>query len=635
MVDLKARRREFEGIRDERRTAANTAVRIGNAFLSLLDVLENLGLDDKYLSKVSDDAAEGVITFLKGLLVGNGTYGIGMDGAAQLLSIVFDTVLSGKDARRGFTDGRGIYMDAEQGLIQTDGLEVRGFMRIMELIINRLQLMESDYSFTEGGEIEHVDYTNDGRLILHMHKRHDNDITPFYEGDILYAEINDLLPPGTVPAGHTATKHGSYFTSWMRVDSVDQAENTLTVSLYQSQTAGGDPIVPGGRNFTPYGTPIMGTDLPSVALNSEKVIVTGEHILEETGFDCSINVTRHGNVASSPDAQVRELQRQRQQSWVLSTTDQRLAYYWRVDQPIIRDDNYALCLGILPNLANLPSTRDPEMPSLYINTIFYENSHHIYYPSRIVKEDRGEWTQNPTAEYTGPSGTYTPDGTLSQADQQMVGSGGTFTSGQMISEPYHCEGVTRNTWLTCRLSPAWSNLTDNQLLGKIRVEWHLDLETSRVWRYGSLWECRTEGTAEEPWLTSTGWLCLNSGSVTLRIAVSKRFLRQSDITGGRVATTLSFVLTIGGTDITSRVTAGMAVWTRQSSGADSEAAQGTEARALYEADVIWNTAHRYGNLSLPITANDLPSNWNTAKEVQFTLTVTIGGETRSRAIRVH
>ena len=618
----------FEGIRDERRTAANTAVRIGNAFLALLDMLDGLDLDDKYLSKVNDDVAQGVITFLNGLLLGDGTYGIDGNGAAQLLSIVFDGILKGKDARSGFTDGKGICMDAKQGLIETDGLEVRGFMRIMELVINRLQLMESDYSFTEGGEIEHVDYTGDGRLLLRMHKRHDNDITPFYEGDILYAKINDLLPPGTVPTGHTATKHGSYFTSWMRVDSVDQAENTLTVSLYQSQTAGGDPIVPGGRNFTLYGTPIMGTDLPSVALNSEKVIVTGEHILEETGFDCSINVTRHGNVASSPDAQVRELQRQRQQSWVLSTTDKRLSFFWRVDQPIIRDDNYALCLGILPNLSNLPATRDPEMPSLYINTIFYENSHHIYYPARNLKEDRGEWTATPTAEYTGPSGTYTPDGTLSAADQQMVGSGGTFNSGQTISEPYHCGGVTRNTWLTARLSPGWSGLSDSQLLAKIRTEWHLDTETSRVWKSGALWECLTEGTAEEPSLTATGWLLLNTGSLTLAIAISRRFLRKGDFANGAVGTTLSFVLKLGDADISSGIGSNRVEWERITKGAGSDP-------ALAAADTAWNQNTGMHTLAVDVTASDLPSNFWTEREVQFRCTVDTGVIPLSRTITIH
>ena len=614
MPSINSIRTQFEGIRDERRTAANTAVRIGNAFLALLGIVEDWST--KFLSKVEADQAQGLITFLSGLL--------------------FAGDVKSQGARRGFTDGKGIWMDPLIGLIQTEGLEVTGFMRIMELVINRLQLMESDYSFTEGGEIEHVDYTDDGRLVLTMHKRHDNDYTPFYLGDILYAKVNDLLPrDATIPTGHIVTKNGSYFTVWMVVDAVDYTDNTLTVSLYHSLENSGDPIVPGGLNFTPYGTPITGTDHPSVALTTEMAIVVDGHTLGETGYDCSINVTRHGNVAGSADETIRNMQLERQQAWVLSTTDKRLSFFWRVDQPIIRDDNYALCLGILPDLANLPSTRDRSMPSLYINTIFYENMHHIHYPSRTVKEDRGEWTANPQVEYTGPSGTYTPDETLSAAEQQQVGQGGTFTQGDMISEPYHFKTVTRNLWLTSRLSPAWVHLTDKQLLDKILVEWHLDIEVSRVWRFSALWECRTDATAEEPWLGSAAWLCLNSGAVVLKIGMTKRFIRQSDIAGGRVATTLSFVLSIGGSDVSSRIAASAAVWTRQSSGADSEAEEGTEARALYEADEVWNQAHRYGNLTLPITSDDLPSNFLTAREVQFTLTVTIGGQTASRSIMIH
>ena len=263
----------FETIRDERRTAANTAVRIGNAFLALLDMIEGSGAGSKFLSKVDDDTAAGLITFLKGLLVGDGTHGIDADGAAQLLSLVFDSVLMGKDALRGFEGGRGIYMDAKEGLIQTDGLEVRGFQRIMELIINRLQLMESDYSFTEGASVEHVYYTDDGRLRLVIHKNHDRDYVPFYEGDILYAKINALLPRGSaVPDGFTVTKSGAYYTVWMVVDEVDYASNTITVSLYPSKEVDGDPIVPGGLNFTIYGTPIQGSDLPSVALANEYAI---------------------------------------------------------------------------------------------------------------------------------------------------------------------------------------------------------------------------------------------------------------------------------------------------------------------------------------------------------------------------
>lgn len=80
---------QFEGIRDERRLAANTAYRIGNAFLSLLHfasdemkaIIEELlkKTDGQYLSKVNDDQAAGLITFLKGLKVGE-KYSFDKDG---------------------------------------------------------------------------------------------------------------------------------------------------------------------------------------------------------------------------------------------------------------------------------------------------------------------------------------------------------------------------------------------------------------------------------------------------------------------------------------------------------------------------------------------------------------------------
>ena len=53
-------------IRDERIKGANTAMRVGNALLAMLDyVTQDNGT---YLSKEHDDTADGIITFLKGLV---------------------------------------------------------------------------------------------------------------------------------------------------------------------------------------------------------------------------------------------------------------------------------------------------------------------------------------------------------------------------------------------------------------------------------------------------------------------------------------------------------------------------------------------------------------------------------------
>lgn len=66
--DINNLREAFEAIRDERIKHANTATRIGNAFLSLLDYAANA--DEDKLSAIHDDTAHGLITFLKGIKIG-------------------------------------------------------------------------------------------------------------------------------------------------------------------------------------------------------------------------------------------------------------------------------------------------------------------------------------------------------------------------------------------------------------------------------------------------------------------------------------------------------------------------------------------------------------------------------------
>ncbi len=437
-------RQFFEGIRDERGFYRNTATRIGTAFLMLLDYTASI--DYPYLRKDIDDTAQGRITFLKGI-------------TAHLQSLFeglsFSDILKSEGAISGF-DGKGITMTASDGKIQADALEIRGWMRVAKLVYNMIQVMEQDYQFSGGGDIEKVVDNNDDTWTLHFHKEKEGRHVPFADYDILYGKVDEQTGVG----GY------AYWTSWMRVcqDGVTLnsglTPDTVRVELWD------DNMVPGGRNFGP------------------KAMMT---------------VAKRGNTRDAS----------RQSFWELSTTDERITYYWHVDQPVLRADNYALCLGILPQILDtagvLPDTRDPRMPSLYVNTIFYENAHHIYYPSRVVKEDRGEWVQNPTSTYTGVGGTY---------------DNVEYVQGQTISEPYHFESFNRNMWLTHRLSPAHTSLTDEQLLQKMRKEWHVDLETSRVWHYGALWECLVEGTNEEPGL-SGDWTLISGQGIRVDFAFDR------------------------------------------------------------------------------------------------------------------
>lgn len=502
----------LEQIRDERMTGANTALRVGRAMIMLLDYLT--GDDSPFLSKEHDDTAHGEITFeyltrfgnyLRGAV--NSGAGITAEGLGDFINLrvlgrvlgsltveqvvnaatmVFSSVMKSQGAVNGFIGGKGIFMDAVAGLIQADGLEIRGFMRIMELIFNQLQLMRSDYSFTEGGVVEHVEPAGNGYYVLTMRKEHDNDMTPFKEGDIIYGIVNNLLEKKVYVNGSAP----DYYRTWAHViqGGVDTEANTLTVAFYN-----GDDVQ-GGHNFTPAGT---------------EVFDGWEG--EPEGYDTDLNITRHGNdlydivegvkTARYPD---------RQSAWVLSTTDKRLSFFWNVDKPVIEEYNYALVLGILPDLSNLPSTRDRNKPSLYIDTLFYEHSHVIHFvtPPEYRVVNMGGWYQgmearNGLVEYDDGTSAYV-------------------------------------TW-----------------------------EVSHM---GLQWLCVTDHTTTAPHWRNPDWQCLSAAQPELRIQVSKRFLRVSDFADGRVGTTLSFRMLLGNSDVTADVLKAEAVWTRQSVDADQDPA---------------------------------------------------------------
>ena len=530
-----------------------------------------------FLSKLTDDVAAGLITFLKGILVGGGErYGITADGNSTFLDIIFDRIAKSKDARQGFMDGNGIWMDAKSGVIEADGGEFRGFLRIMELIINRLQLMESDYSFTEGDTTERVDFSDNGqRMVLTMHKDHDNDHTPFYPGDILYAKINDLLD------------HGTYYTCYVRVVSVDLTNNTMKVVPYNGVKPNGDPEVPGAKNFTFLGTEI--TDDYTEALLED-------YTNNPNGYEKIITLTRRGNIAdglengddpTSYSDSVKNSQLGRQQSWVLSTTDKRLSFFWNVDKPIIEDNNYALCLGILPDLANLPHDQqgnplwNVELPSLYVNTIFYDNQHAANYPAKIIKEDRGQWVA--------------PDSSIPQPTIDYNGS--------QIFDPYHFKTYTMAMWRLYRNNPAFASLSDEQLHQKMMNEWKVDLEISRVWRYGILWECLVDGTTQEPHWGCTHWQAIGGD------AIYKGEITTSNgrtFSNGNIDTVLTMRIWFGDEEITDQILTAIdySIAWKRSTGYNSV----TEEFVQQSEDLSW-TPTIVGTNKIKVVRSDMGSGW--------------------------
>lgn len=287
----------------------------------------NEGLGDKFISKKNDDYAEGIITFLKDIIV---------KGPIKALS----KLTVGESIIDSLIAGKGII--AEDGRIQADRMELRSSLTVLRLIINEIQAMAGDFSFSDCGTIEKVELLDDGTYRLTMEKRTDTDWTTLEENDVLCSIVNSLLIGGT-----------DYYTSWFRPVSKNRNDNTLTVVLYP------DSEVPGGKNYPPV-----------------------------EGY----NVTRKGN-AKVPDAG--EAPNERAQSWLISSREGRIMFLQNVFKPILEDYNYALTLGRFPNVKMIDKLPiGPTDVGVMSKIGVFEKIYEADWNGTIIpkKVDRGEWS---------------------------------------------------------------------------------------------------------------------------------------------------------------------------------------------------------------------------------------------------
>ena len=240
-----------------------------------------------------------------------------------------DSLVSGK--------GTGIFPD---GRIQTDRLEVRGSMTVMDLIINEIHAMAGEFNFADCGKIDKVDFVAENTYKIWLHKDTDTDITNLDEHDVLYSIVNNLRLGGT-----------DYYTSWFRVVNKSVSENSLTVVLYP------DTEVPGGKNYPPA---------------------------------ADYNVTRRGNAVLPDEGKVNE----RSQSWLLSSREGRIMFLQNVYKPILEGYNYALTLGKLPNLKVIDELGLTDDVGLYAETVVCEKLYRIDWNGDVIsnKVDRGAWS---------------------------------------------------------------------------------------------------------------------------------------------------------------------------------------------------------------------------------------------------
>lgn len=278
----------------------------------------------EFLSKTKDDTAAGVITFLKGLVSNELAR---LKGGAE-----FGEFISGM-----FT-GTGGAID-KNGNAEFQGVKIRGGLWAMEYIVNRLEAQEGDTVFTESDTIDEITDNGDGTYLLKLRSKYDGYFTAMTPGMVVRGIVNTL-----------ATGGKEYYTSWVRVNSVNASANTIEVSMYP------DAEVPGGENFPP----------------------------------CELmRITRWGH----------QTDKSKQSIYYISSTEGRIVKLFGVDRPIIDFSNYELALGTLPEKIHelLPIPQGES--GLYAKHIIAENIWQLDHQGKPLPTIRDRGPYDPAQRY--------------------------------------------------------------------------------------------------------------------------------------------------------------------------------------------------------------------------------------------
>ena len=266
----------------------------------------------EFLSKKNDDHAKGKITF---------------DSGAEFGEFI-----------KSIYAGKGGAVDKD-GNAEFESLRVRSYLEVMELIVNRLSALEGDQILTEADTIESVEVLENGLYRLHLQEKWDGYFTAQAKNNVLKGIINTL-----------AEGSGEYYTSWMRVNDVDTAQNTIDVILYP------DDETPANKNFPPF---------------------------------AMMKIARWGN----------QTDEMRQSCLYLSSTEGRIVKLVGVTKPIIDKTNYGAVLGTVPEFLNdldLPLREGRDY--MYVPGIITTDMIRIDYQGKPIVEyvDRGTWSADET-----------------------------------------------------------------------------------------------------------------------------------------------------------------------------------------------------------------------------------------------
>ena len=283
------------------------------------DLAEDSPIREMFLSRLVDDVAKGNITFEQAIKVlGLASFGGGAEFGEFIKSLYA---------------GKGAGIDAN-GNAEFESVRVRSYFECLELIVNRLSAIEGDQILTEADTIEAVDDLGNNCYGLHLRSKWDGYFTAQRENNVLKGIINTL-----------AAGSGLYYTCWMRVNSVNTANNYIEVTAYP------DEDTPAGTNYPPC---------------------------------ADMKIARWGN----------QTDKTRQSCIYLSSTEGRIVRLTGVTKPIIEPENYGATFGTLPEFLrsmDLPIVDGQDY--VYARGLIVQDIIRIDYKGKPISEviDRGPW----------------------------------------------------------------------------------------------------------------------------------------------------------------------------------------------------------------------------------------------------
>lgn len=499
------------------------------------------------LSKVVDDVCQGRITFQQGL--------------DALGSVIFHDKIQSPQFEEGLYTGRGWRID-NLGNAEFESARVRSFLEIVELIVNRLQAQEGDTLFTDNDQIEKVDVIEDETdhsisYILTLKEKYQGYVTGQMYGNVVKGIINTLAAKQAGVSDYESTSvevdgENKYYTSWMRVigthnTNVNLGVNQIQVVLY------GDNFVPAGRNFAP----------------------------------CELmTIARWGCVDYSdpedPDYEtIKASIIRRQRMFMISTTDGRVVKYTGVDSPILKNGNYGVTIGELPEFVkNYPDVRaildqvGEHTDWLYAQGIVVGN---------YIKVDR-EGLPVPVTVFCGE-----------------------WVDGSQVANPSPGQGIY--------FYNEYNEDTQQYEIHEVRHN-------------GGRWQCLQHqpvvsgsvATYYEPKWNSPYWRLVDGNdNLTIEFVSSKGYSFRR----GNVDTVITPHLFYGNVDITNDVAAEYWNWTRESESGKTVA------------DESWDAQHTglvTGIKTLHLTNNDMPQTWSSANKAIFTCTVSVNDGKTTRIV---